>query len=179
MPIIIALIGVIGAVYFFVHRARNAANMTGELLDVANDVRLAARRFGFSRRTNLHPVEAIEDPEIAIAAIGWAFVELDQLPSAEQQLMLKKALHKHRNLSLEAAEEMMILGRWLVSESGGAFPAVSRLTRKLIRLQPRDESFFTPLMSVLSEVTNKGGSSKISDRQSDALDDIRRAYRIT
>ena len=44
MHIVIAAIGILTAVYFFVMRARNAADMTNELLDVADDVRAAARR---------------------------------------------------------------------------------------------------------------------------------------
>lgn len=177
MPILIAILGIAAAAYFWMNRARNAANMTGELLDVANDVRLAARRFGFTRRTNLHPAEAIEDPNIAIAAMGWAFIELDDLPSAEQQLALKKALHKHQRLGLDDAEEMMVLGRWMVAQCGGADAAISRLARKLVRLQGKGEDLFTPLLRVVSDVA-KAGSDRIGARQNEALDDIRRAFRI-
>jgi len=52
MPFILALLGIIGAAYFWAQRASNARNVVGDVADMANDVRLAARRFGFSRKMN-------------------------------------------------------------------------------------------------------------------------------
>ena len=68
MPFIIGLIGLTTAAYFWANRARNAANMTNDLAGMASDVLSAARRFGFSRKLNLHPVESIDDPKLATAA---------------------------------------------------------------------------------------------------------------
>ncbi|QLQ20376.1 MAG: hypothetical protein HZT43_19915 [Exiguobacterium profundum] len=62
MPFFIALLGALAAGYYFWRRSRNAANIATELMDVASDVRLAARRFGFKRQADIHPVEAVEDP---------------------------------------------------------------------------------------------------------------------
>jgi hypothetical protein len=42
---------------------------------VASDVMVAARRLGFRRRQQTHPVDSIGDPKNAAAAIGIAFVE--------------------------------------------------------------------------------------------------------
>ena len=47
MHLVIAALGILTAVYFFVIRARGAAEMTSELIDMAADVRAAARRLGF------------------------------------------------------------------------------------------------------------------------------------
>lgn len=84
-----AILGIIGAAYFWTQRARNARDMLGDVGDMANDVRLAARRFGFTRKMNVHPVESIEDPRLAIAN---AFIELDDLPTAEQRQLLQVQL---------------------------------------------------------------------------------------
>ena len=89
MPFFIAALGALIAIYFFFVRARNVGHMAGDLVDTAQDVRLAARRFGFRRKTNVHPVETIEDPRLAVGAIATAFVELDDLPTKEQ----RDALH--------------------------------------------------------------------------------------
>jgi len=64
MPFLIALLGIIGVAYVWANRARNARDAVGDIADMANDVRLAARRFGFSRKMNVHPVESIEDPRL-------------------------------------------------------------------------------------------------------------------
>lgn len=173
MPVLIALVGVALAVYFFVYRARDASHIASDVLDMANDVRLAARRLGFRAQANVHPVESIEDPNVAVTAIALAFIELDDLPTQEQRGRLVAELEEEMDLSRTDAEEMQVLGRWLVAECGSATAAVSRLARKLHRLRGRDA--FEPLLAVLDGVAAGG---PLSDRQRDALDDIRRAFRV-
>jgi hypothetical protein len=81
MPIIMGILATALAVYFFVIRARNAADMATDLVNVAGDVKAAARRFKFSRKHNQHPVDSIEDPEMAVAALGYAYANMDKLPT--------------------------------------------------------------------------------------------------
>jgi hypothetical protein len=170
MPFLVALLGIIGAAYFWAQRARNARDVMGDVADMANDVRLAARRFGFSRKMNVHPVERIEDPRLAIAAIGSAFLELDDLPTAEQRKLLQVQVRSKLRASAEEAEEMEILGRWFMTECGGAEPAVARISRKLYKIGGADQ--MEPLMDIL-----KASVTTLSDRQRDALEDITRAMR--
>lgn len=176
MPFIIAALGILAGVYFFVIRTRNAANMAGELLGVANDVRLAARRFGFRRKTNIHPVENIEDPHLAIGAIATAFIELDGLPTKNQRDALISALTATLALDRETANEITILGHWFITECHGPQPAVTRLARKLFKLQGADA--FPPLLEVLN-ATLSAGSGGLNARQEDALDEVKRAFRIS
>ena len=173
MHIIIAVLGAVAAICFFVIRARNAAHVAGELVDVANDVRLAARRFGFRRQTNVHPVETIEDPRLAVGAIATAFLELDDLPTKDQRKALHHSLRDTYNLSSDAAEEITVLGHWFVSECGGPDTAVSRLARKLFKLEG-SASFET----MLALIRNSIGESGLNHKQREALDDIRRAFKI-
>lgn len=176
MPFIIAALGALAAVYFFVIRARGAADMASEVLDAANDVRLAARRFGFTRRTNIHPVEAIEDPDIALASLGVAFVELDKLPTQEQRDALNRAMARVTEKGLNDAEELAVLGRWMVTECGTPDQAVTRLARKLYKMQGADG--FGPVMEVIKMVS-EAGSGQLSVKQKEALEDISRAFRIS
>ena len=175
MPVILVVIAVISGVLFFILRARNASNATVELLDMANDVRLAARRFGFRRQTNLHPAESIEDPSIAIAGIASAFLELYDLPTADQREALAWEMTKTLNISKSEADELSVLGRWMVSECGGADAAISRLTRKLYRLDPQGLS---PLLALVSNTVAKSSSGGLNLKQTEALDDVKRAFRI-
>ncbi|MEJ6403980.1 hypothetical protein [Yoonia sp. 2307UL14-13] len=172
MPIILALIGAATAFYFLVIRARNAADIATDVVDMANDVRLAARRFGFKRRTNLHPVESIEDPNLAISAIALSFLELNDLPTQEQRNAMVVQSQSVLDVSKIDAEEMMVLGRWFMSECGGPDAAISRISRKLCKIDP---SGFDPLMGLVKAVLPDDG---LNDKQRDALDDIKRAFRI-
>lgn len=176
MPVLIALAGIAVAVLVFVIRARNGARAGADLLDMAQDVRLAARRFGFRRSADLHPAEAIEEPNIAVAGIAAAFLELDDLPTADQRAALTRRLAPALDVSAEDAAELLILGRWMVAECGGADAAISRLSRKLFRLAGADG--FAPLMAAVRAVA-QAGSGALSQRQTEALDDIKRAFRIT
>ncbi|MCF2904320.1 hypothetical protein L0666_04925 [Octadecabacter sp. CECT 8868] len=171
MPFIIALLGIVGAAYFWAQRARNARDVVGDVADMANDVRLAARRFGFSRKLNVHPVESIEDPRLAIASIATAFIELDDLPTAEQRQLLTVQIRSVLRANAEETEEMEVLGRWFMTECGGAEPAIARISRKLYKLGGAEQ--MDPLMTVL-----KGSVTSLSDRQREALEDITRAMRV-
>lgn len=175
MPALIALVGIITAAAFFILRARNAANATTDLLDMANDVRLAARRFGFKRKTNLHPAEAIEDPAIAIAGISSAFLELDDLPTSDQRSALTRTMARELDLGAQDADELAILGRWMAAECGTPDAAVSRLSRKLARLGGQDQ--FQPLLAVING-TLSASSASLNQKQVEALDDVKRAFRI-
>ena len=177
MPYLIALFGLVNGAYFWVQRARMAAEATHELAGVAQDVLAAAKRFGFRRKLNLHPVESLEDPDVAIAGAGVAFLELGGLPLAEQQDKLIVSLQTHLGQSHSQAEEAAILGRWLVAESGGAVSGLERLVRRLHKL--RGMKSFQPLMSVLKDVAAASRDGAVSTRQREALEDIARLFRIS
>jgi len=119
----------------------------------------------------VHPVESIEDPRLAIAAIGSAFLELDDLPTAEQRKLLQVQIRSKLRANAEEAEEMEVLGRWFMSECGGADPAVARISRKLYKIGGAEQ--MEPLLELL-----KASVTTLSDRQRDALDDIKRAMRV-
>lgn len=174
MPIVIAIVGAIAAAYFFVMRARNAAEMTQELIGVANDVRLAARRFGFHRHKNTHPADSIEDPNLAVASIALAFTNLSGLPTKEDRERLKLALRKTLNLSDEGAEEALILGTWIVDQCNGASPAISRVSRNLFKMNGLD-SWQTLLATIKGSIAP---GAQMTPQQSEALQEIQITFRV-
>ena len=171
MHIVIAVVGLITAAYFLIVRARNAAEMTSELLDMADDVRAAARRFGFRRNKAVHPVDAIEDVNTAAATVATAYLELHGLPTEETKNALLRSLQTELQVSKSDAEELLILGRWLMNECHGPAPAISRAARQLYRLTGGD---IGPLMEILKAAS----ADPLTDQQREALDEIRRAFRI-
>jgi hypothetical protein len=175
MHIILAVLAAAGAVVFWLYRARMAGQVAQDLVGAAADVLNAARRLGFRRRANQHAVEGVDEPGLAIAAIGSAFIELDALPSASLQEALGAALRERLGVNQQRAEEMLILGRWLVSECQGPQPAIERVTKRLFRLD--GTASLEPLMSVLKDVAQAGGGS-LSTKQKDALEDIARHLRV-
>lgn len=175
MHIVAAVIAILGAAFFWMHRARNAAEMTQELGGMASDVVSAARRFGFRRRHDRHPVDSLEDSHVAIAGAGLSFMEIGGLPSREQHDALNRSLQAHLDIPMKDAEEALILGRWLMNECSGASPALTRLTKRLSKL---DRNGFTPLMAVMKDVAAHAGGD-LTDLQRDALAEIARVFRIS
>ena len=107
MPITLGLIVLGMIVYFVLLRVRRGSRMVAEVIDMPTDVRTAARRLGYKRRTDVHPVDGIDDPKLA---------------QVVQHGMAR---------DIEQARNMMVLGHWLVRTCGGAKDAVSRLARRL------------------------------------------------
>ena len=80
MHIVLAVIGIVTAVYFFVIRARNAAEMTSMSCWMSRTTFApppAGSGFGVTRKCI--PVEAIEDPNTAAATLATAYLELHGL----------------------------------------------------------------------------------------------------
>ena len=173
MPFLIFAAGAVLAIYFFIIRARNAAGVATELVEMASDVRLAARRFGFIRKSNQHAVDGIEDARLAMAGLAVSFLELDDYPTQEQRDALLRALQTEFGISKDDATEMMVLGRWLMNECGGVSPAVSRLSRKLCKMD--GAAAITPVMALVQAGVGEAGLGKA---QLDALEDVKRAFRI-
>ena len=175
MPFLLGIIAFATAAYFFVLRARRGAEIATELMDAAQDVKAAARRFGFSRKQNVHPVDSIEDPKLAIGTLAAAFIELDDLPTSDTRNALYVQLRKHLQLGEEGAQEIAVLGRWFVESCGGAQAAVTRTSRRLYKLD--GGATFDLLMSTI-QGTMTMTASDLSDRQRGALEDIKRAFRL-
>ncbi len=175
MPYILAILTLIGGIYMWTIRARAASQAAQDLAGVASDVMAAARRFGFRKRYNTHPVESLEDGDVAIAGAGVSFLELAGLPSAEVHDALIRSLQHHLDQSHEKAQEAVILGRWLMTESGGAQPGLTRLARRLYKL--RGAESLTPLLSVLKDVAAAAGGS-MTPLQKDSLEEIAQLYRV-
>ncbi len=176
MPLLITIIGLVSAIGFWIWRARNAADAAHEILDVAQDIRAAARRFGFRRNYNRHPVEDIEDPNIAIAGIAVCFLELDDYPTHEEKDAMLRAIQSELRLSLKDASEIAVLGRWMMTQCNGAQQGIDRMARKLYKLNKG--SSFSPLMSVLKTILSEA-EGPMNAKQKSALDDIQTAFKLS
>lgn len=176
MPVILGALAVLAAAFFWIQRARNAAQVGHDLVDVAKDIRLAARRFGFQRRSNVHPAETIEDPQIALAALGASFLELDDYPTAEQKEALVRGLRQELQIPHQDAEELVLLGRWIMQECGGPQQATSRLSRRLYKLSA--QSHFNVFVSLIQGIT-KYGDGTLTQPQKTALEEVQRGLKIS
>ncbi|EBA12797.1 hypothetical protein [Roseobacter sp. CCS2] len=171
MPIIILILGALGgALYWWIRQ--NPRDAVHVAQDAVTTARNAPRKLAFRRQHNAHPVEGIDDPNIAICALAQAFLELDDLPTLDQRKQLTVLLRAKMRLSAKDTEEMEVLGRWLVGQCQTPDAAVSRLSRRLYKING-DVSW-----DLLQDVLTGLVSDELSHAQIDAISDIKRALHI-
>lgn len=175
MHILAGLLALAVGAYFFFIRSRAAVHIADDVADMAQTAVGAARRFGFRRRANVHPVDCIEDPKLAIAGLATAYAELDTLPTQETRNALLLGLQSSLDVSRSDAEELAALGQWFVNECKGADAAVPRIARKLARLDGAQGLVST--MQVIGQVA-KTSEKGPSVKQNEALAEIKRIFRV-
>ncbi len=167
MAIIVAILTALGGALWFWARSnpRDALGTAGDILTTARN---APRRMAFRRQTKGHPVEGIEDPVLAGATLGTAFLELDDLPTREDRQKLHVLIRRIWRLSEEDTQETLSLARWLLGQCGGGPATLDRVGRRLYRL---DGGESWPDIDTLLSALGEGG---MTERQTEAFDDLRR-----
>ncbi|MEP4196650.1 MAG: hypothetical protein ABJL99_13555 [Aliishimia sp.] len=170
MPILILILSAIGgAIWWWAKQNPRDAIDTAQ--DVVTTIRNAPRRLAFRQQTKGHPVEGIDDSRIAVGAIAQAFLELDGLPTQEQRQTLFAALRTKLRCTEEEAREIETLGRWLIDQCNGPSQAISRLARRLYKID--GDSSWEVLQDILSSLV----TGELPQSQIDEIDDIRLALR--
>ncbi|MEM8848592.1 MAG: hypothetical protein AAGE03_01020 [Pseudomonadota bacterium] len=171
MPILIAILAAIGGAIWWWARS-NPGDALGVADDAVTMARNAPRKMAFRRQTKEHPVEGIDDPVLAMVAIGHAFIRLDGLPTREDQARLQDLSRIIWRLDQGDAEEMGALAAWLVDQCGGASAAVSRLGRRLWKID--EDASWGQLERLLAGLAEGG----FSDGQDGALADLKVALHM-
>ncbi|ASP32447.1 TerB family tellurite resistance protein [Labrenzia sp. VG12] len=138
MHILLAVIAIAGAAAFWIYRIRVAADSTRVVLEAAQDVKAAARRFGFRTRANQHPSEGVDDPRVTGAALLVLVAETDGgISKAEQDAILDQ-LTTVFGMSFREAEELFLFAKWLANQSSNPDDMIRRLIKRTVALGGRD-----------------------------------------
>lgn len=168
MPIILLILSALGGALWFWARS-NPRDAINAAQDAATVIKNAPRKLAFRKQMNAHPVEVIDDPRIAICAIAQSFIELDALPTMDQRKKLQTQLRTVLNCNKSEAEEMEVLGRWLMTQCQSPDKAITRLGRRLFKIDG-DASWET-LRDLIGEIVE----GELSPAQIDAVAELRRA----
>ncbi|MDD7971911.1 hypothetical protein [Roseinatronobacter alkalisoli] len=159
-----------GAIWWWARR--NPEDAISAAQDAVTVARNAPRKIAFRRQLKAHPVEGIDDVRLAIAALGEAFIRLDDLPTKESRTRLDLALHNAYRLSGADAEEMRVLSVWLVDQCGGAQAAVSRLGRRLYKIEG------SQAWDQVGQIFENAVGNDLSESQVNAVNDLKIALHI-
>lgn len=168
--IVLILSALGGALWFWVRQ--NPGDAVNVAQDVVTTARNAPRRLAFRRQHNAHPVEGIDDARIALCALSQAFIELDDLPTQDQRQKLAVMLRTELRASAEEAEEMEVLGRWLVGQCQTPQAAITRLSRRLFKID--GDASWAKLEKMLTGLVG----AELSAAQVDAITEMKRALHI-
>ena len=163
MPVLIAIVGLLVGALIWYNRMKQAGYVAGELKDAANDVRLAARRFGFKRRANVHPIDTLDDARLAAAGIVAATVQMDGLWDQSMSDAMVQQAQSVFNVDLGEAEEIVIFARWIAAQGSNPHETVRRLARRLKRLAGQEAMADT--VQMIQGVSGRNGRALSPDAE--------------
>lgn len=134
MHIIAAILSILGIAMFWLWRARQAREAAGEVMDAANDVRLAAKRFLYKRKRNTHPADCVDDARLAAAGIVVAVATLDTPISQAEIKALTAEMRKTFDVNDREALDLLSFGRWVAGQCNTNEEAVRRLSKRVATL---------------------------------------------
>ncbi len=173
MPILLAILGILGAAAVWYWRIKNASEMSADLLDAANNVRLAARRFNYKRRNKTHPADCVDDPRVAAAAIIVAVGGMETEFSAEHHAAAVVQCQSKFDCPEKDANDIMILGKWIAQQCNTKDEAVRRLSKRLFSLSGAEAGpDLVEMVNAIAKVDEKPGDS----READAMAQIKRTF---
>ncbi len=173
MPVLIAILGALAAAGIWYWRLRNAGEIARDLTEVANDVRLAARRFGFRRRANVHPVDCIDDARMAAAGIVMGIAEMDGALTEAEIRTASLQFQSVFDTPKDEADELVTFGRWIANQSPSREEGVRRLSKRLLALAGLEVG--SDLVRMVQTVATADGGA-LNEDASDALQTIRRYF---
>ncbi|RWE71334.1 hypothetical protein [Mesorhizobium sp.] len=163
MPILIAILGLLGAAAIWWYRLKYRSDAAREVADVVGRVQGNLRRKKLRNQAALSPLTAIDDPVVAAATLITAIV-------AEQGPVLPKREAVIRDVIAQIAEspkktdEAVVYAKWAAAQVDDTTIVIDKLAPFLRgRLDPHERD---DLLSMLNRVAHGGEQSlKIPDQR--------------
>lgn len=156
MHILLAIVGAIGAIGVLLWRMQMAANATRDIVETAQDAGRFFRSWRWRKKANANPLDLIEDPREAAAAMMVAAAQYDGSLSAREEAAIMAEMRYHFEADEKTARDLLARGRWLAkdaSDLGQTFHRASAAVRK--RCTPKE---LNDLVTMLREVAKADGA---------------------
>ncbi|WP_157231003.1 TerB family tellurite resistance protein [Kiloniella laminariae] len=172
MHILLAVLGALGGLAYFIWRVRATTTAARDVIEAADDIRSAARRFGYQRKLKANPLDDVEDNRLVAAAIMAAFARMDGDYTREQLEAIHAECQKTFAATAKEAEEITGQARWLMEQASNRDEAIRRLSKNLrsslTDMEKRD------LLAMVERIARIEGDS-LRDLQKEALARLKHA----
>jgi len=173
MPILLGLLAVLGVVGMILWRLNQASGAARELAEAAGEVQGFFRRRSWRKKLANDPLQLVDDPRSAAAAIMTALAQADgAITDAEQAIIVREMTEKF-GAGASAAEELLAHARWVVRDVVEVDTCFRRLLPVIEKAcGPREKE---QLIEMLEAVAAVNGQPASAERL--ALDRIKRILR--
>ncbi len=157
MHILLAIVGALGAIGVLLWRMQMAANATRDIVESAHDAGRFFRSWRWRRKANANPLDLIEDPREAAAAMMVAAAQYDGSLSAREEAAIVAEMKYHFEADEKTARDLLARGRWLAKDAndlGQTFHRASAAVRRRCTLKELDD-----LVGMLREVAKADGEA--------------------
>jgi uncharacterized tellurite resistance protein B-like protein len=171
MHILVAIIGVLGAIGYVLYRLSIAAEATKEVVESAKDAGSMVRRWGWRRKFAKDPLDFATDPREATVALMAALAQSDgAMTERERGIILDRTVHMTGGTAVHA-EELLAHGRWMVRDSRDLNRCFAKLTPLLRQGCTREQ--MDDVLAMLDDVAHADGAP--GPIQLEAISRLRRA----
>lgn len=151
MPVLLAIIGALGAAAFWYYRLRDAGRAANEIVEAAQRARGAFRRKRFRAKAESSPIEAVEDPAAAAVAmlIALASERGPLSPAAEEAIKAEM----RQTMGLSQPDETFTFAKWVAAHVTDPNTLSLRFARLwLAALQPEERADLHAMAVRVAEV---------------------------
>ena len=158
IALLTAFLGAIGLILWRLHMAADAAK---GLADTANDARGMFRRWGWQKKFAADPLDLVQDPREAAAAMMIALGQSDGALTERERRMILVQMVQRFGVSGTQAEELLAHGRWLVREVTDLNRCFQKLAPFVRKTCSADQ--VQDILAMLSEVSLAEGAPGVPE----------------
>ena len=155
MGILAALMAVLGVLGVVLWRVNSASRTARDLIETADEARGFFRRLQWGRKANVNPLDLVEDPREAVAAMMVAIAQSDGAITERERMAMLSAMVEKFQADGRQAEELLAHARWLVRDSrepDNSFRRLLPLLRKKLKAAERRD-----VVAMLTAIANVEG----------------------
>lgn len=127
--IIMGILSILGTAAYFVIRANQVAQAGRGLGEAAADVKKMVRRSKWRGKANVDALREIDDPRLAATVMMVAIAKSEGDLTESQKKTILDQVETRLQIGGDAAQELFVHARWLISDLGDVDTVVRRTTR--------------------------------------------------